>query len=168
MVVLGNFTSSATIPTNYIVYWSTMAKSSKQQILSLNDLGTILTELHPARTGWYNIGLQLLLPVTDLQCIESEYKNDHDSCLRQMLIKWLEMGTATWETLTKALQAPIVQAEGNMARAENLQKKYCGEGGEEESHGKGKKRKISETATPGGATPSTKVHEVLRLSKYQN
>ena len=60
-----------------------------------------------------------------------------------------------------------MQGEENKALAENLQKKYyCGEGGEEESHGKGKKRKISETATPGGATPTTKVHELRRLPKY--
>ena len=134
-----------------------MAKSSKQQILSLNDLGTVLTELHPVRSRWYNIGLQLLVPMTDLQRIESEYKNDHGTCLRQMLIKWLEMGTASWETLIKALQAPIVQGDENKALAENLQKKYCG-GGEE---GKGRKRRISETQAPGpGGAPPTKVHGI--------
>ena len=135
------------------------SSSKQQQVLSLNDLGTVLTELHPVRSKWYNIGLQLLVPVTDLQRIESEYKNDHGTCLRQMLIKWLEMGTATWETLVKALQAPIVQGDENKALAENLQKKYCGDGGEEENHGKGEKRKISETAAPGDAPP-TKVHGI--------
>ena len=154
--------STATIPTNYVVYWSTMAKSSKQQILSVNDLGTVLTELHPVRSRWYNIGLELLVPMTDLQRIESEYKNDHGTCLRQMLIKWLEMGTASWETLIKALQAPIGQGDDNKALAENLQKKYyCGQGGEEESHGKGKKRRISEPQAPGpGGAPPTKVHGI--------
>ena len=82
-----------------------------------------------------------------------------------MLIKWLETGTATWETLIKALQSPIVQGEENKALAENLQKKYCGEGSEEESHGKGKKRRISVAATPGGATP-TKVHGIQSYLDY--
>ena len=132
------------------------SRSTQQQILSLNDLGTILTELHPARSKWYNIGLQLLVPVPDLQRIESEYKNDHGTCLRQMLIKWLEMGTATWETLIEALQAPIVQGNENTALAEDLQRKYCGKGGE---GGKGKKRRISE---PQGGAPSTKVHGIQR------
>ena len=136
-----------------------MAKSSKQQILSVNDLSIVLTELHPARSKWYNIGLQLLVPVPDLQRIESEYKNDHGTCLRQMLIKWLEMETATWETLIEALKSPIVQGDENMALAANLQKKYCGK--EEESHGKGKKRKIGETKAPGpGGAPPTKVHGI--------
>ena len=137
-----------------------MAKSNKQQILSLNDLGTVLTELHPVRSKWYNIGLQLLVPVTDLQRIESEYKNDHGTCLRQMLIKWLEMGTASWETLIKALQAPIVQGDENTALAENLQRKYCGAGGEE---GKGKKRRINEAQ---GGAPPTKVHGIQGYLDY--
>ena len=162
-MALGNFTSSATIPTNYVVYWSTMAKSSKQQILSLDDLGTVLTELHPVRSRWYNIGLQLLVPVTDLQRIESEYKNDHGTCLRQMLIKWLEKGTASWETLIEALKSPIVQGDENMALAANLEKKYCREEGEEESHGKGKKRRINETK---GGAPPTKVHGIQGYFDY--
>ena len=136
-----------------------MASSKQQQILSLNDLGTVLTELHSARSKWYNIGLELLVPVTELQRIESEYKNDHGTCLRQMLIKWLEMGTATWESLIKALKSRIVQGDENKELAETLQKKYCGQGGEEENHGKSKKRRISEPPAPGGAPP-TKVHGI--------
>ena len=108
----------------------TMA-NNKQKILSLNDLGTVLTELHSARAKWYNIGLQLLVPVADLQRIESEYKNDHSTCLRQMLIKWLEMGSANWGALIDALQAPIVHGDKNKALAETLRKKYCGEGEKE-------------------------------------
>jgi hypothetical protein len=134
--------------------------TNKQKILSLNDLGTVLTELHSARAKWYNIGLQLLVPVTELQRIESEYKNDHGTSLRQMLIRWLEMGAATWATLIEALQAPIVHGDENKALADNLKKRYCGEGGEGESQAKGKKRKSTCTHSepmPGGATPAAKV-----------
>ena len=131
--------------------------NNKQKILGLNDLGIVLTELHSARAKWYNIGLELLVPVADLQRIESEYKNDHSTCLRQMLIKWLEKGCANWGALIDALQAPIVHGDENKALAEILRKKYCGEG-EEEAQSKNKKRKSSENMnpTPGGV-PSTKV-----------
>ena len=101
-----------------------MAKSNKQKSLSLSDLGDVLTELHPARAKWFNIGLQLKVSVTDLQRIESEYKNDHSTCLRQMLIKWLEMGSATWEVICDALQAPIVQGGESNTLAQHLRNKY--------------------------------------------
>ena len=133
--------------------------NNKQKVLGLNDLGTVLTEIHSVRAKWYNIGLQLSVPVADLQRIESEYKNDHGTCLRHMLIKWLEMGCATWKALIDALQSPIVQGGENNALADTLSRRYCGEVGEEEGKNKGKKRKASETInpTPGGAPPSTKV-----------
>ena len=137
--------------------------SNEQKILSLNDLANVLTELHIAQAKWYNLGLQLKVSVTDLQRIESEYKNDHGTCLRQMLVRWLETGSATWEALIEALQAPIVHGGENQTStlAETLQMKYC-EGGEKQSKSKGKKRKISEMqsssqAPAGGAPPSTKV-----------
>lgn len=135
-----------------------MAKSNKQPILNVNDLGSVLTELHPARAKWYNIGLQLRVSVTDLQRIESEYKNDHSTCLRQMLVKWLETGTATWEAICDALQAPIVQGGESSTLAEHLRSKYCG--GEET--GKSKKRKISESMnSASGSTPSIKVRKQI-------
>ena len=133
--------------------------NNKQKLLGLNDLGTVLTEIHSVRAKWYNIGLQLSVQVADLQRIESEYKNDHGTCLRHMLIKWLEIGCATWKALIDALQSPIVQGGENNALADTLSRRYCGEEGEEEGKNKGKKRKASETVNPipGGAPPSTKV-----------
>ena len=131
-----------------------MASKNKSKPISINDLGVVLTELYPVRGKWYNIGLQLQVPVIDLQRIESEYKNDHSTCLRQMLIKLLEMGSATWEAMCEALQSPIVLGE-DKALATNLMKKYCGDGEEEPT--KSKKRKCSENLSTSTEAPSTKV-----------
>ena len=109
-------------------------------MLTLSDLGAVLTELYCVRDKWYNIGLQLNVPVAELQRIESEHKGNYTTCLRQMLIKWLESGQANWKSLCDALHNPIVLA----ALANTLMKKYC-EGGEKEPSTK--KRKLSEAAS---------------------
>ena len=107
--------------------------------LTLQDLSVVLTELFPVRAKWYNIGLELTVSVVDLQRIESEYKNDHSTCLRQMLIRWLEPGNAYWISLCEALQRPIVLGE-DTSLATSLKEKYCG-GSEDSEAAKGKKRK---------------------------
>ena len=112
-------------------------------MLSLTDLGVVLTELFLVRDKWYNIGLQLQVPVTELQRIESEHKNDQMTCLRQMLIKWLELGHANWSSLCNALQSPIVLGE-DAALVNTLIKKYCKAG---EKGPSTKKRKLSQATT---------------------
>ena len=49
--------------------------------MNLEDLCIVLTELF----------------VKDIQKIFSEYKNDHSTELRLILIKWLETGEASWK-----------------------------------------------------------------------
>ena len=121
-------------------------------MLNLSDLGAVLTELYSIRDKWYNIGLQLKVPVTELQRIESEHKNDHTTCLRLMLTKWLESGCASWRSLCDALRSPIVLGD-DAALVSTLIKKYC-EVGHGEKEPSTKKRKLnSETAT----TATTKV-----------
>ena len=94
----------------------------EQKKLDLGDLETLCEELHPVERRWHNIGLQLNVPVTDLQHIESEHKNDHSTCLRQMLKKWLESGNASWETLCDVLK--FVGDDTKLA--DKLFEKYCG------------------------------------------
>ena len=93
-------------------------------MLSLDDLGAVLTELFPVREKWHNLGLQLKVSVTELLKIEAEYKNDHSTCLRLMLVKWLELGNASWKSLCEALQSPIVLG-GDAALVNTLRNKYC-------------------------------------------
>ena len=90
--------------------------------MNLEDLGPALTELFAVREKWFNIGLQLSVPVKELQKIFSEHKNDHSTGLRMMLIKWLEMGEASWKALCGALSSQIVEES---ALAKKLQQKYC-------------------------------------------
>ena len=90
--------------------------------MNLEDLGIVLTELFVVKEKWFNIGLQLSVPVKDLQWIFSEHKNDHSTGLRLMLVKWLEMGEASWKSLSKALSSQIVEES---ALAKKLQQKYC-------------------------------------------
>ena len=55
--------------------------------MNLEDLGIVLTELFVVKEKWFNVGLQLSVPVKDLERILSEYKNDHSTGLRLMLVK---------------------------------------------------------------------------------
>ena len=121
-------------------------------MLSLKDLRVVLTELHKVRDKWYNLGLQLQVSVIELQKIEAEYKTDTGTCLRKMLIKRLELGNASWESLCEALQSTLVLG-GDAALAITLQKKYCRVG---ESESKQKKRPASVSVKPG-KEPSVKV-----------
>ena len=92
--------------------------------LRLEDLRVVFTELYTVRGQWYNLGLQLKVKVQDLQKIETEYKNDHGTCLRQMLTKWLESGRGNWETLCQAIDSPIVRGDDNLLVAK-LRGKFC-------------------------------------------
>ena len=119
--------------------------------LNIGDLGVVLNELYPARGKWFNLGLQLGVPVADLQKIESEYKNDHGTCLRQMLIKWLESGKGSWESLCQGLASPMVQGDDHSLVA-RLREKYC-KGGER----KGEKRMACEKELTGPDQTTAKV-----------
>ena len=75
--------------------------------LTVNDLRHVHEAVHPARTSWYDIGLQLQVPVDVLDSIEQENGNDRDR-LRNMLKTWLKRGGATWGALSDALKSPTV------------------------------------------------------------
>ena len=92
--------------------------------LVLNDLATVLDELHDIRKMWYEIGLRLQLPVEDLETISSEHKNDQHS-LRRVVLLWLKSGSATWEKLCEALRNRIV---GETTLADKLKERYCSKG----------------------------------------
>lgn len=90
--------------------------------LSLDDLETVCEELCSVERKWYNIGLQLQVPLADLQIIESECKDDQRICLRRMIQKWLEAGNATWVTLCEVLKI----VGDDMKLVDKLLEKYCG------------------------------------------
>ena len=94
-----------------------------------NDLGTLQSELHEARDKWYNLGVQLKVPVSDLKAIQAKFKysNDPGDCLREMLTRWLSITInppPTWQRVVDALcSAPVDRP----LIAEQIRNKYCSE-----------------------------------------
>jgi len=61
---------------------------------------------------WYALGLQLLddQDVKVLTTIESDYRNDSETCCTKMLERWLDtVATANWEHLITGLRSPGVK-----------------------------------------------------------
>ena len=88
------------------------------------SLRALLNELHPVRASWYNIGLELDIPYTTLDCFKQNYSDQLD-LMREMLKHWLKAAVdpcPTWEAVVRALRSPIVN---EMNVAEQLKSKYC-------------------------------------------
>ena len=76
---------------------------------TIGDLATVRKVVHPARTKWYDIGLELELPVDTLDAIERSRGDDGDH-LRDILKYWLKRDapTPTSKALVDALKsAPV-------------------------------------------------------------
>jgi len=88
------------------------------------SLKALLNELHPVRASWYNIGVQLDIPHTTLDCFKQSYSDPLD-LMREMLKCWLDTAVdpcPTWEVVIAALRSPIVDKK---SVAEQLESKYC-------------------------------------------
>ena len=70
---------------------------------------------------WRILGVFLDLPESELKKIESDHKQDVNSCKMEMLILWLNTDVnATWEFLASALEAGL-----NMkVPAEDIRRKF--------------------------------------------
>ena len=75
--------------------------------LTVNDMRHVHEAMYPARPKWYDIGLQLDVPVDTLDSIKGERGDDGDH-LRDMLKRWLKRGGATWGALSDALKSPTI------------------------------------------------------------
>ena len=87
-------------------------------------LKTLLNELYPVRANWYNIGLQLDIPHTTLDCFKQNYSNQSD-LMREVLKHWLKAVVdppPSWEAVVTALKSPSVNER---KVAEQLESKYC-------------------------------------------
>ena len=87
-------------------------------VLGVNDLVKVLDELYDVRAKWYDIGLRLNLPA---ETLEKKRGPDDNSCLREVLIIWLQSGEATWLELCQALCHRTI---GQESLADALQAKY--------------------------------------------
>ena len=90
--------------------------------LKEEDLSDVQDELWEARIKWYDIGLRLRIPASDLDVIEND-GGDTGARFRNMLLKWLRQGkNCTWEALIKALSSPSV---GYTTLANSIQQNRC-------------------------------------------
>ena len=88
--------------------------------ITVPSLKALLRELHPVRASWYNIGLELDIPHTELDYLEQNYSDQ----LREVLKYWLKTAVdppPTWEAVVIALRSPSVN-EINLAA--QLEAKY--------------------------------------------
>ena len=81
----------------------------------------MLDELHPVRASWYNIGLQLDIPHTTLDCFKQNY-SDQTDLMCEVLKHWLDTAVPSWEAVVTALRSSIVDKKNV---AEQLESKYC-------------------------------------------
>ena len=94
----------------------------------MHELRHIHEAVYPARISWYNLGLQLGVPVDTLDSIQRERGDNVDHPLLHVLKYWLERGGATWGALSDAFESPIV-GESRLAteldvRAHGIQLHY--------------------------------------------
>ena len=88
------------------------------------SLKALLNALHPVRASWYNIGLELDIPHTKLDCFTQTYF-DPSVLMREMLKHWLDAAidpSPTWEAVITALKSPLVDKSDI---ATKLELKYC-------------------------------------------
>ena len=88
------------------------------------NLKILLNALHPVRAMWYNIGLELDIPHTTLNCFKLTY-SDQSDLMREVLMYWLDTAVdpaPTWEAVVTALRSPIVDEQYT---AGQLELKYC-------------------------------------------
>ena len=75
--------------------------------LNESDLGGVYRSVFRARARWYNIGLNLNIPIGNLEV----YKElSPDEALREVLKTWLRQTNPapTWSKLIEALRSPTV------------------------------------------------------------
>ena len=88
------------------------------------SLKALLNALHPVRASWYNIGLQLDIPHTTLDCFKQNY-SDQSDLMREVLKCWLDTAVdppPAWEAVVTALNSPTVDKK---KLADQLKSKYC-------------------------------------------
>lgn len=89
--------------------------------VTLDDLRELVEFLHPVRSKWYTLGLQLSVPVGDLNSIRSQF-SDTGQCLCEMLQFWLIHQKTGWSDVLNALRSQSVGEE--QLGVQLMQKKF--------------------------------------------
>lgn len=88
-----------------------------QKELGLEDLRYIVEALAEVKLKWLQIGLQLGVSPSTLECIEGQCSKDFDKALYEMIKEWLKLMSDqphTWNDIVKALRLKSVN-EGKLA-----------------------------------------------------
>lgn len=64
--------------------------TARERVLFINDLAKVYDSLFRVSPKWYQIGLQLGVPVEELEKIQHKHKNEPNEGLREMLMCWLK------------------------------------------------------------------------------
>ena len=90
----------------------------KTEIPSLREL---FQELHHVSVMWFNLGIELEIPVSVLYNIQSDHRGT-ERCFIEMLQVWLKISPQpTWEAIVNALKSPSV---GEPRLAMEIEAKY--------------------------------------------
>ena len=89
--------------------------------VTLDNLKELVNLLNPVRSKWYAVGLQLSVPVSDLNSIRSQF-SDPRECLCEMLQLWLKRQGVSWIDIFEALRSQSVGEE--QLGVELLQEKF--------------------------------------------
>ena len=78
------------------------------------DFKTVLNFVWSAKNEWFNLGVQLNIGMEELQRIGLKFGHDSGSCLREMVLTWLNMTdpAPSWEVLATALEGNSVLHSG--------------------------------------------------------
>ena len=90
----------------------------------MDDLRDVRRAIWDVRRKWFDLGLELDIPLSDLNNIRARYKDASSDCLIQILVEWLKRSSPppTWRALIAALRDQAVDEE---ALAEVIGTKYC-------------------------------------------
>ena len=88
-----------------------------------NDLAELAGELKPIFAKWYELGLTLKIPSTQLKEIEVTHNKNPSRCMIDMLEAWFKQGSdKTRSQIVQALRSPLV---GHNDVADEIKRKYA-------------------------------------------
>ena len=90
------------------------------------DLKTVLNFVWSAKKEWFNLGVQLNIGMEELQRIGQKFDHESGSCLRGMVLTWLNMTdpAPSWEVLATALEGYSVDSYKSSDGARNIREMY--------------------------------------------
>ena len=95
-----------------------------QELLTVNNLCEVLTELNGVRAKWRSLGVSLKVKESTLAAIGVQFHDIPNDCLREMLSHWLRQVNPRpcWIAIVAALRTPFVDEP---QLAQTLEAKYC-------------------------------------------